>query len=204
MATTNILPPGAGGQTPEPESSRLAELSEALLLEVERRGLDHDDGDDIVQEINLLVLEKEELRKKVEGFSSRQLARFAGTRVRDHLRDRARKALRWEKVFWDDGDDKDESVPAPSPNPEACFLGDELKERIDREVARWTAKQRDPWLLDQEGWPRADIAAHLDIGVSTVDGHLANAKEALFVLLEPDFPQISQLWPNKTHGRAKP
>ena len=41
---TNILPPGAGGETPEPESSRLVELSKALLLEVERRGLDHDDG----------------------------------------------------------------------------------------------------------------------------------------------------------------
>src|SRR5947209_7962599 len=113
-------------------------------------------------------------RKKWMEFDERALATFASQEFHTEIRRRKDRPTTWREESLDEKGY--EATPAPpSSDPDAPLVGDELAERIDREVARWTDAQRIPWLLRQERWPRADIAEKLGISISTVDSHLVTS-----------------------------
>ena len=195
-------PPRAGGQEAEPdpppdgtptavapelkEALRYAglqrRLSAALVAESVRRGGNETERDEIEQDVRIRIWEKDPTLAgfdwtKLPGIVAKEWDRAVRKRNDRNPRRKERQeeievdtlAAHWKRC-----------------NPEVTVLELEKSERIAREINGWSEAQRAPFLLQQSGWTRPEIAEELEISLDGVNFHMTNAYAALRLVFAGD------------------
>jgi RNA polymerase sigma-70 factor (ECF subfamily) len=148
------------------------------------------DAEDVTQDVLLQVVRKLPTFRGDAAFPT-WLHRVT---VNAALLHRRRQAVRQEKGLSQslthpgEGEPALESSPGRFPGPEAQILEDEMQQLIEKAIAALPELYRQVLVLaDVEGWPNADIAAHLRLSLPAVKSRLHRARSLLRDTLAPHF-----------------